>query len=344
MGGLVSSLKEMLGIEKPKYFEYPKNFFLETFKQNAIKRNNLNNPDNQNKLIIKCLQVSDYLMSSKKRIINKNQFGSGIFNKKPPVKKQLFIFCCENTFEAITTLYFSWIRKINPNLPILILGLEGFLEDTQQTKKWNDFILDNKRIREIRRLVYNPSDFPLKKIALRFLYHHLKPTITDTEILQYYVETQQIKLSNYNEAKIVFVKHFTGNNECELLDRSNNPIFPRNWLDSNYWINSSTLNIELRQRFKTTNNLLVDGLFLPDLDILMKETDLDKLKKLEGYLRFVIIQYSINLKNSLKNKKPFNRLKLPPTFFINYKKMREILKQKIIEKRNSLKKTEQKLL
>lgn len=335
MGGLVSSLKEMLGIEKPRYFEHSK-YFLETFKQNAIKKDNLNNPDNQNKLIIKCLQVSDYLMSSKKKII---QNGSGIFNKKPPVKKQLFIFCCENTFEAIITLHFSWIRKINQNLPILILGSK----DTQQTKKWNDFILDNKRIREIRRLVYDPSKFPLKKLALKFLYYPTNNDI-DINILQYYVETQQIKLSNYNDVKIVFVKHFTGNNECELLDRSNNPIFPRNWLDSNYWINSSTLNIELRKKFKNTNNLLVDGLFLPDLDILMKEIDLNKLKKLEGYLRFVIIQYSINLKNSLKNKKPFNRLELPPTFFINYKKMREILKQKIIEKRNSLKKTEQKLL
>jgi len=324
MGGLVSSLKEILGIEKPKYFEYPKNFFLETFNQNAIKRNNMNNSDNLNKLIIKCLQVSDYLMSSKKRIIKQNQSGSGIFNKSP-VKNQLFIFCCENTFEAITTLYFSWIRKINPDLPILILGPK----DTQQTKKWNDFILDNKRIREIRRLVYNPSNFPLKKLALRFLYY---PTITitdtDTEIVRYYVETQQIKLSNYNGAKIVFVKHFTNTNECELLDINKNPIFPRNWLDNDYWINSSTANIQLRQRFKTTtNSFLVDGLFLPDLDMLMKETDLHKLKKLEGYLRFVIIQYSINLKNSLKNKKPFNRLKLPPTFFINYKKMREILKE-----------------
>ena len=82
------------------------------------------------------------------------------------------------------------------------------------------------------------------------------------------------------------------------------------------------------------DNPLVDELFLPDYDELSRETDLDKLLKLEGYLRFLMMHYSGNL-GKIKN---FKNVKLPDKYFFGYKNMRKIL----IEKIKNLKKTQQK--
>jgi len=94
----------------------------EIYYQVAIKSGGGNSTQN----ILKCLQVSDFVS----RPINykvgakKNQAGGGFFNfMKSP--KNLFIFCCENTFEAKMTLFFSWIKFIDPKLPILITKSAG---------------------------------------------------------------------------------------------------------------------------------------------------------------------------------------------------------------------------
>ena len=92
----------------------------EIYYQVAIKSGN-NNNSTQN--ILKCLQVSDFVSRpiNYKVVAKKNQAGGGFFNfMKSP--KNLFIFCCEDTFEAKMTLFFSWIKFIDPKLPILIIN------------------------------------------------------------------------------------------------------------------------------------------------------------------------------------------------------------------------------
>jgi len=80
------------------------------------------------------------------------------------------------------------------------------------------------------------------------------------------------------------------------------------------------------------SNPLVDGLFLPDFDKLSQENDLDELRKIDGYLRFLMMHYSGNLGKIKK----FKNVKLPDKYFFGYQNMRKIL----VEKIKNLKKTE----
>jgi len=93
--------------------------------QVAIKSGGGNNRNNSTQNILKCLQVSDFVSRPVNyKMGSKPQAGGGFFNfMKSP--KNLFIFCCENTFEAKMTLFFSWIKFIDPKLPILITKSAG---------------------------------------------------------------------------------------------------------------------------------------------------------------------------------------------------------------------------
>ena len=120
------------------------------------------------------------------------------------------------------------------------------------------------------------------------------------------------------------MQNFPDKKECELLDSRKNPLFPGEWVDSEFVKNGI---------FKG-DNPLVDNLFLPDYDELSRENNLSKLRKLDGYLRFLMMHYSGNL-GKIKN---FKNVKLPDNYFFGYQNMRKILVDKI----NNLKKTQQK--
>lgn len=281
------------------------------FYQVAIKKGSIQN--NKNEKIIKCLQVSDFLS----RPINYKvgiQNGGGFFNFAKSKKKPLFIFCCDNTFEAKMTLHFSWIRMISSKFPILILGSPN--KNNKRNQNWDT------TPKELKKLAYNSPNFSLEKIQLTFVYYtgDIDP-IDPNAIMQYYIERQNIKLTDYDGVKLVFVQDFPDRRECELLDSSKKPIFPGDWVDSAFVKNGI---------FKKSNPL-VDGLFLPDFDELIKEDDLDNLKRLEEYLRFLMMHYSGNL-GKIKN---FKNVKLPDNYFFGYQNMRKIL----IEKIKNLKKT-----
>ena len=87
----------------------PKQNANEVFYQVSIKNGSIQNENNKNKEILKCLQVSDFLLRPKNYKVG-IQNGGGFFNFAKSKKKPLFIFCCDNTFEAKMTLHFSWIR------------------------------------------------------------------------------------------------------------------------------------------------------------------------------------------------------------------------------------------
>jgi hypothetical protein len=264
----------------------------EIYYQVAIKSGGGNYTQN----ILKCLQVSDFVSRPVNyKVGSKPQVGGGFFNfMKSP--KNLFIFCCEDTFEAKMTLFFSWIKFIDPKLPILIRKTAGQNRQNRQNFK------------------------NLKKIPL--IFEEYKGN-TDASILDYYIQTYKINLANYAGIYLVFVQNFPDKKECELLDSSQNPLFPGDWVNSEFVKNGI---------FKGSNPLL-DGLFLPDLDELSLENDLDKLRKIDGYLRFLMMHYSGNL-GKIKN---FKNVKLPDNYFFSYQNMRKIL----IEKIKNLKKTQQ---
>jgi hypothetical protein len=312
------------------------------FYQVSIKKGSITNNKDKNDKIIKCLQVSDFLS----RPINykvKNIKGGSIYNNLSP-KKPLFIFCCENTFEAIMTLHFSWIRMIIPKFPILILGS---LINYKKIQNWNKFQFTPQ---EIKRLAYDSPNFSLEKIPLTFVYY---PGVIDPNaIMQYYIKRQNINLADYDGVKLVFVQDFPDRREqdfpyrreCEILDSSKNSIFP------GIWVNSKSV----KGRIFMNSNPLVDSIFLPDYDTLMKINDFYILEKIEGYLRFLIMHYS----ETLKQIKNFRNIKLPNNYFFNYQNMRQILIEKIkvlrkkyqnnhglnnkYYKRTNLKKTQQK--
>ena len=277
------------------------------FYQVSIKKGSITNNKDKNDKIIKCLQVSDFLS----RPINykvKNIKGGSIYNNLSP-KKPLFIFCCENTFEAIMTLHFSWIRMIIPKFPILILGSPN--KNNRKNQNWNTFQFDSN---EIKKLAYNLPNFSLKKIPLNFVYYSKDPT-NQNAIMQYYIKRQNINLTNYDGVKLVFVQNFPDRRECELLDSSKNSIFPAAWVYSK----------SVKGRIFMNSNPLVDSIFLPDYDTLMKINDFYILEKIEGYLRFLIMHYS----ETLKQIKNFRNIKLPDNYFFNYQNMRQILIEKI---------------
>lgn len=277
------------------------------FYQVSIKKGSITNNKDKNDKIIKCLQVSDFLS----RPINykvSNQNGSGFFNFAKSKKKPLFIFCCENTFEAKMTLHFSWIRMISSKFPILILGYPN--KNNKKNQNWNTFQFDSK---ELKRLAYNSPNFSLKKIPLNFVYY--SGVIDPNAIMQYYIKRQNINLADYDGVKLVFVQDFPDRRECEILDSSKNPVFPVAWVYSNF----------VKQRIFINSNPLVNGLFLPDYDTLMEINNLGNLKKLEEYLRFLMMHYSGNL-GKIKN---FKNVKLPDNYFFGYQNMRKMLVEKI---------------
>jgi hypothetical protein len=280
------------------------------FYQVAIKKGSIKN--NQNNKIIKCLQVSDFLSRPINYKVRNVQNGGDIY------KKPLFIFCCENKFEARMTLYFSWIRMISPVFPILILGSPN---KNNKTQNWNTFQFDSN---EIKKLAYDSPNFSLKKIPLNFVYYSKDPT-NQNAIIEYYTKRQNINLADYDGVNIVFVKDFPDRRECEILDGSKNSIFPVAWVYSKF----------IKQRIFMNSNPLVDSLFLPDYNTLMKINNLDNLKKIEEYLRFLMMHYSENIGKS----KNFKNIKLADNYFFNYQNMRQILIKKI----NNLKESEQKL-
>jgi hypothetical protein len=287
----------------------------EIYNQVAIKSGNNNSTQN----ILKCLQVSDFVSRpiNYKVVAKKNQAGGGFFNfMKSP--KNLFIFCCENTFEAKMTLFFSWIKFIDPKLPILIINSAG--QNRQNRNNFEKFNFDSS---EIKRLAYNSPNFSLKKIPLIFAKY---PDNTDANlILNYYIQTYNINLANYKGIYLVFVQNFPDKKECELLDSNKNPLFPGNWVNSEF----------VKTRIFKGSNPLVDDLFLPDFDELSKKKDLDELRKIHGYLRFLMMHYSGKL-GKIKN---FKNVKLPDKYFFGYQNMRKILVEKIKNLIN-LKKTE----
>ena len=179
--------------------------------------------------------------------------------------------------------------------------------------------------KEIKKLAYDSPNFSFGKIPLTFVYYtgNIDP-IVPNDIIEYYIKRQNINLADYDGVKLVFVQDFQDRRECEILDSNKNSVFPGAWVDSEFVKNGI---------FKRSNPL-VDGLFLPDSDTLKNENDLDKLTKLEGYLRFLMMHYSGNLKKT----KNFKNIKLPSIYFFGYENMREILKKRI----NNLKKTQQK--
>ena len=282
----------------------------------AIKNSN----NNSTKKILKCLQVSDFVSRPiNYKVGSKNtQAGGGFFNFMMSPKKNLFIFCCEDTFEAKMTLFFSWIKFIDPKLPILIINSATNNKSNKQ-KNFENFKFDSS---EIKRLAYNSPNFSLKKIPL--IFEKYNDNIDPTSILEYFTQKYKINLANYTGVYLVFVQNFPDKKECELLDSRKNPLFPGEWVDSEFVKNGI---------FKG-DNPLVDNLFLPDYDELSRENNLSKLRKLDGYLRFLMMHYSGNL-GKIKN---FKNVKLPDNYFFGYQNMRKILVDKI----NNLKKTQQK--
>lgn len=287
----------------------------EIYYQVSIKNRNNNN---STKKILKCLQVSDFVSRPiNYKVGSKNtQAGGGFFNFMMSPKKNLFIFCCEDTFEAKMTLFFSWIKFIDPKLPILIINSAS--QNRQNRQNLENFKFDSS---EIKRLAYDSPNFSLKKIPLIFA--KITGNIDHNFILDYYIKTYKINLANYKGIYLVFVQNFPDKKECELLDGSQNPLFPGDWVNSDFVKNGI---------FKGSNPL-VDDLFLPDFDELSRENDLDKLRKIDGYLRFLMMHYSGNL-GKIKN---FKNVKLPDNYFFGYKNMRKILVDKI----KNLKKTQQ---
>ena len=284
----------------------------EIYYQVAIKSGSRNSTQN----ILKCLQVSDFVSRPiNYKVGSKPQSGGGFFNfMKSP--KNLFIFCCEDTFEAKMTLFFSWIKFIDPKLPILIRNSAG--QNRQNKKNLENLKFDSSKI---KRLAYNSPNFSLKKIPLIFAKY---PDNTDANsILDYYIQTYNINLANYKGIYLVFVQNFEDKKDCELLDGKQNPLFPGDWVNSEFVKNDIFIG----------SNPLVDNLFLPDFDELSKINDLDKLIKIDGYLRFLMMHYSGNL-GKIKN---FKNVKLPDNYFFGYQNMRKIL----IEKIKNLKKTQQ---
>ena len=286
-----------------------------------------NSNNNSTKKILNCLQVSDFVSRPiNYKVGSKNtQAGGGFFNFMRSSKKNLFIFCCEDTFEAKMTLFFSWIKFIDPKLPILIINSATNNKSNKQ-KNFENFKFDSS---EIKRLAYNSPNFSLKKIPL--IFEKYNDNIDPTSILEYFTQKYKINLANYTGVYLVFVQNFPDKKECELLDSRKNPLFPGDWVDSAFVTNHI---------FKRSNPL-VDRLFLPDLNELMKEDNFGNLIRLERYLRFLMMHYSGNLGKSKK----FKNIKLPSIYFFGYENMREILKQKIINERkrvNNLKKTQQK--
>ena len=263
-----------------------------------------------NNKIIKCLQVSDFNFRPINYKVHDNQSGGGFFNFMES-KKPLFIFCCENTFEARMTLFFSWIKFIDPNLPILIINSRS---NQNQNKKWEQFNFNSE---EIKRLTFNSPNFSLKKIKL--LFKNYSDSIDPNEIIRYYIKEYGLNLENYDGIRLVFIQEFQDMNECEILDINRNPVFPGSWVNSEF----------VKDGIFNGVNPLVDGLFLPDYDELMKENDLNKLTKLEKYLRFLIMHYSGNLGKI----KEFKNIKIPDKYFFNYQNMRDILIDKIKRKR-----------
>jgi hypothetical protein len=294
------------------YQQLPKQNLNEVFYQVAIKKGSIQNEKDKNDKIIKCLQVSDFLSRPINYKVRNVQNGGDIY------KKPLFIFCCKNTFEARMTLYFSWIRMISPIFPILILGSPN--KNNNKNQNWNTFQFDSN---ELKKLAYNSPNFSLKKIPLNFVYYSRDPT-NQNAIIEYYTKRQNINLADYDGVKLVFVQDFPDRKECELLDSNKNPVFPGAWVNSEF----------IKNGIFKKDNPLVDGLFLPDSETLINMNDLDKLTKLEEYLRFLMMHYSGNLGKS----KNFKNIKLPDNYFFNYQNMRQILIKKI----NNLKESEQK--
>ena len=286
----------------------------EIYNQVAIKSGNNNSTQN----ILKCLQVSDFVSRpiNYKVVAKKNQAGGGFFNFMRTSKKNLFIFCCEDTFEAKMTLFFSWIKFIDPKLPILIRNSAG--QNRKNRKNFENFNFDSSKI---KRLAYNSPNFNLKKISL--IFEKYNGNIDPTSILEYFTQKCKINLANYTGVYLVFVQNFPDKKECELLDSSKNPLFPGEWVDSEF----------VKTGIFEGSNPLVDNLFLPDFDELSKINDLDKLIKINGYLRFLMMHYSGNLGKIKK----FKNVKLPDNYFFGYQNMRKIL----IEKIKNLKKTQQ---
>ena len=273
----------------------------------AIKNSN----NNSTKKILKCLQVSDFVSRPiNYKVGSKNtQAGGGFFNFMMSPKKNLFIFCCEDTFEAKMTLFFSWIKFIDPKLPIIIINSATNNKSNKQ-KNFENFKFDSS---EIKRLAYNSPNFSLKKIPL--IFEKYNDNIDPTSILEYFTQKYKINLANYTGVYLVFVQNFPDKKECELLDSRKNPLFPGEWVDSEFVKNGI---------FKG-DNPLVDNLFLPDYDELSRENNLSKLRKLDGYLRFLMMHYSGNL-GKIKN---FKNVKLPDNYFFGYQNMRKILIEKI---------------
>ena len=294
------------------YQQLPKQNLSEVFYQVAIKKRSIQNEKDKNDKIIKCLQVSDFLSRPINYKVRNVQNGGDIY------KKPLFIFCCENTFEARMTLYFSWIRMISPIFPILILGSPN--KNNNKNQNWNTFQFDSN---ELKKLAYNSPNFSLKKIPLNFVYYSRDPT-NQNAIIEYYTKRQNINLADYDGVKLVFVQDFPDRKECELLDSNKNPVFPGAWVNSEFIKNGIFMN----------SNPLVDSLFLPDYNTLMRINNLGNLKKIEEYLRFLMMHYSENIGKS----KNFKNIKLPDNYFFNYQNMRQILIKKI----NNLKESEQK--
>lgn len=276
---------------------------IEIFNQVAIKNGSINE-NNLNQKIIKCLQVSDFLSRPKNYKVDP-QTGGGFFNFMK-AKKPLFIFCCENTYEALITLHFSWIKFIDPKFRILILGSHN----NSIIENWNNFKFNPE---EIKKLAYNSQNFSLNKINLTFI--NYTENTNSNNIIKNYVKNQKINLNDYDGVKIVFVRDFQDKKECELLDNSGKSVFPGAWVNSDF----------VKSRIFANNNPLVDGLFLPDSSILKNENNSEILKKLEGYLRFLMMHYSGNLRKS----KNFKNVKLPEIYFFNYENMRRILITKI---------------
>lgn len=286
----------------------------EIYYQVSIKSGGGNSTQN----ILKCLQVSDFVSRPiNYKVGSKHQVGGGFFNfMKSP--KNLFIFCCEDTFEAKMTLFFSWIKFIDPKLPILIRKTAGQNRQNRKNRKnFENFTFDSSKI---KRLAYNSPNFSLNKIPLIFAEYNGN---IDASILDYYIQTYKINVANYKGIFLVFVQNFPDKKECELLDGSQKPLFPGDWVNSEFVKNGI---------FKG-DNPLVDNLFLPDYDELSREEDLSKLRKIDGYLRFLMMHYSGNL-GKIKN---FKNVKLPDNYFFGYQNMRKIL----IEKIKNLKKTQQ---
>ena len=151
------------------------------FYQVAIKKGSIQNENNKNEKILKCLQVSDFLSRPKNYKVG-IQNGGGFFNFAKSKKKPLFIFCCDNTFEAKMTLHFSWIRMISSKFPILILGSPN--KNNKRNQNWNT------TPKELKKLAYDSPNFSLEKIPLTFVYY--TGDNDSNAIMQYYIKRQTI--------------------------------------------------------------------------------------------------------------------------------------------------------